>query len=144
LNDADRVYRGLKVVFMDVTSSTNTRTVISTVFGTWPCGDKVPILISDSHSPQLMLSTSCVLNSFAFDYLVRSRLGGQSLIWSVLEETPFPPKMLANQGTLVQLAMKLALAHAVFARTWLSFQRPTTRGWKHLWAITPHERLRLR
>ncbi len=78
--------------FKDVTSTTNTRTVICMVLPRVAVGHKVPLLFSSlkSHYRVALLAN---LNSLVLDYLARQKVGGNSLGFFILEQLPvFPPQ----------------------------------------------------
>ena len=80
-----------RTCFMDVSSATNTRGMISATLRDFPAGNKTPILHG---SKPLELGT--VLNSFAYDFTLRQRLGGLTLNYFIIEETPLPPTAVAG------------------------------------------------
>jgi hypothetical protein len=136
-----KAVRGLKVAFMDVTSATNSRTMIASVVGDVPCGNSAPVL--DVSDPSLLL---CILNSFAYDFVARARCGGLHLNYFVIEETPLV-KRPAVAKHLLRSALALTMPSACFAPEWYRhllkglFLKEAD-GWKYQWAVTPHERLR--
>jgi len=141
----------LKLCYMDVTSSTNARTMVAALLPDVPCGNKVPTLTPigggwTSDVRKIFLSS--VLNSFVFDYQVRSRLGGMSLNAFIVEELALPLVKLqevASSSRLLQLTISLALPNPVFAHQWLElYGKSSVVPWKRLWAITLSERMRLR
>lgn len=138
----------LKAVMMDVTSATNTRTMIAGPLGAVPCCHKAPTLVPTRGGPFAAAAVVAVVNSLVFDAALRLRLGGQSLIWAVLAESPIGAHLTEQQGLLALAAARLALVHATFAPHWGCLRHtgavPPLAPWRRLWAITPHERLRLR
>ncbi|MCH9662646.1 MAG: hypothetical protein K0U66_03180 [Gammaproteobacteria bacterium] len=134
----------LKTVFMDVTSSTNARAMIATSLKAWPGGHKTPRLVPLDYSVQSVLSATATLNSFTFDFLIRSRLGGQSLTWAVLDETALASNVLKNERILSPLSAQLTLISSAFADIWRQLRSsfPTNRIWKSLWAVTIAEHIR--
>lgn len=140
---------GWKVVFMDVGSATNTRTFQGTVQHFVPCSHKTPTFRCGADpSVAAHLVLSAVLNSFAYDYGLRTRLGGLSLTWHYLEETALPRSAMPE---LARLAASLCLSHPRFAGAWIDglasdglLDVLDSASWQRLWACTPHERLRLR
>lgn len=83
--------------FMDVTSSTNTRTFICSLLPPFPCGNKVPVF---SSSKRLEKKAAGIMNSFVFDFVVRRRLAGLTLNYVYLAELPLPKLSLSNSSTL--------------------------------------------
>ena len=73
--------------FMDVTSSTNHRTMISCLLPKSSVVHKLPLIFTHANN----LLKSCLyamLNSIIFDYCVRQKLGGISLTYFVLKQLP--------------------------------------------------------
>ena len=127
-----------RAVFMDVTSATSRRTLLGALAPPYPCGNKVPILSSVAPAPAL----TSVLCSTVFDWQLRQRLGGITLNYFIVEEAVLAPLSAMVRST-VQIALRLGAPALVFAPEWS--ERPGQRwAWRRLWAITPHERLRLR
>ena len=141
--------QGTKVGFLAIASATNARSAICALIDGFPCGNSVPLLRS-SRSPQHTIELTTILNSYAFDYPLRCRLGGINLNYFILEETPL---LAADDfqvlGILFQHAVRLSWTHRRFSQHWLSLSKAEELGnprWSFpkLWAITSHERLRLR
>ena len=127
-----------RLAFMDICSATNTRTFYGAVIPAYPCGHSVPILFSRG-SPYILAAT---LNSFVVDLVLRLKVGGLHLTWNYLEETP-----VIQRGSdiafskLQDLIVRLNDINEVFSHNW---KPHTHKSWRTLWAITRHERLRLR
>ena len=130
---------GCRSVFMDVTSATNTRTVISTCVPFTPCGNKVPILQSG-----LGLILPGVMSSFAVDFEARRRITGLTLNYFILSEIGLP--IGANDALSLRcLLLRIMACDDLFASTWLlrgfgSVQEAL----RVLWGLTVHERMRLK
>ena len=77
-----------KVAAMDITSSTNSRTMIVSPLANVPCGHSIGVL---KCAAQHCLSLSAVLNSFVYDFALRMRFSGLHTSWFIIEETPLPP-----------------------------------------------------
>ena len=137
-----------KVGMMDVSSTTNTRTVIATVISGYPCGNKVPTLLPEPYSLNSVLAFSAIINSFTYDFIIRSKLGGQSINWYVLEETVISQSLINRKDILLSFCIKLTFPRLALAKYWLKLSSvlspQKTKSWYQLWAITPYERLRLR
>ncbi|MBE0541980.1 MAG: hypothetical protein IH623_11380 [Verrucomicrobia bacterium] len=127
-----------KLSFMAIGSAFNTRTMTAAFVDDAACGNSCPVL-SKSHSPLALLSA---MNSLAFDYAFRSRLGGLNLNFFVVAEaaTPLRDKF---PNSVQRFIAALSLCSIQFAELWLSFQDGPV-GWKQAWALTTSERLRLR
>jgi hypothetical protein len=143
---ADHGVLGFKLPLMNITSATNTRTVIAASLRDCPCNHSLNPLRVEGVDRALCLVT--LLNGLVFDYSVRARLGGLNLSFFILDEAAIVSPRRAAVPALVTLAVRLSMAHALFAAEW----EIVTGGrsllsqwsWRRLWAVTPHERLRLR
>ena len=148
--ESEKAVRGYKVAFMDVTSATNARTMIATVLSGVPCGNKVPVLQPGSRSNlSSCLTLAAVLNSFAYDFVIRRRCGGLTLNWFIIEATPLPriDDMRVRAFLEIQ-ATRLALVYRMFSGEWLRLRNANLamaeKPWTSHWAITASERLRTR
>ncbi|MBX9952903.1 MAG: hypothetical protein K2Y39_27265 [Candidatus Obscuribacterales bacterium] len=97
--------RGVKIAYLAVGASTNSRTCIAAMIGDWPCGNSVPALtigVDDASSKVALLTAllGCI-NSFVFDYLLRLRLSANNLNWFILKECLAPD--LLNLSTNARL-----------------------------------------
>ncbi|MBU7017130.1 MAG: hypothetical protein HXS44_06440 [Theionarchaea archaeon] len=140
---------GYKVGFMDVTSATNTRSMISCLIVDLPCGNKVPVLQIRDKSLKGSLVLCSILNSFVFDFVTRLRLGGLSLNWYIVKELPIPRKIpMAAWEYIVKNSASLIMISNCFAKEWLlvrgKFPSLCNQRWQGLWVVTEHERLRSR
>jgi hypothetical protein len=128
-----------KVAFMDITSATNTRTMIAALLDDAPAGNSVPILRTGRDAPAL-----CgLLNSLVYDFATRARCGGLHLNFFIVEETPLL-RASSVPAVVPQIVLRLAAAAPAMALFWAADARSdTTKAWYHLWALTQHERLRL-
>lgn len=135
--EAEGTVRPAKIVFRSISASTNARTFLATGIDDLPCGNSLGAL-GLAQSKQLALLTN--LNSFAFDWAVRRRMGGSNLNLFVVEDLPtLAPTVLAG---VVDFTRSLLYPYARFAAIWSDAPRRTP--WKNAWAITQSERLRLR
>jgi hypothetical protein len=88
-----------------------------------------------------------VLNSFAYDYQLRCRLGGLTLNYFIIEETALPKQSLISEELehRLQLAsLRLCGIGSCFSIAWNALPVERRRRWRELWAVTALERLRLR
>lgn len=77
-----------KIAYINVTSSTNTRTVISSFLDRMPVGNSAPTFYSfDSDTP---LALNGIFNSLVFDFITRFRLTGLNLNYHILEQNSLP------------------------------------------------------
>jgi hypothetical protein len=136
--------RSQRVSFMDVTSATNERTLIATVNPMMPSGNKVPLLVLN----RPIQSRLCgFLNSFAFDYVMRRRLGGLSVNYFVLDEAPLPRQSsdVFSEAHVRRWIDSLCMGNQVFAGMWCGDDLSVRRNaWRSHWALLGAERLRAR
>lgn len=127
-----------RLAFMDICSATNARTFYGAAIPGFPCGHSVPLL----HSRGSPLILAAALNSFVVDQVFRLKVGGLHLTWNYLEESPTVKFADARRlDALKNLAVRLNDINVLFAESWTKNE---SRSWRSLWALTPHERLRLR
>lgn len=90
---ADRAYdRDWFIGFKDITSATNTRTMIASVLPYTAVGNKVPLLLAD-HPARSVACFLANLNSLAYDFACRQKIGNVTLNWYIVRQTPvFPPE----------------------------------------------------
>jgi len=76
------------LVYRKITCATNERTSISTIIPEAPCGDSL-ILIEDVAAPAAAVLNS-ILNSFAYDYCARQKVGGTNFNHWIWHQLPIP------------------------------------------------------
>ncbi len=140
--------KGLKLPLMNITSATNSRTVIGSLLRDYPCNNALNAVRVTGQKERLY-HLAAYFNSFSYDYLVRQRLGGLNLNFFILDETVIPPIGSMKRVSLLPIYVaRLNLIHECFAVEWLELVRKypeiKVNSWRSLWALTDHERLRLR
>ena len=143
-------YRRLKICFMDVCSSTNQRTMYAAVKNRVPAGHSAPTYSVKTNDNNDVLSFVGIINSFIFDSILRVSVGGLHLTLNYLNDS-CTPKLNKNSKDIISLlSARMVLIHSTFSPEWLNMknhfiktQIPDNKV-ESLWAITPHERLRLR
>jgi hypothetical protein len=146
-------YNRTKIVFRDVTNSTNQRSFISTVVTGLPCGNTAATLTIRHGTLGDHLAVSAALSSLCSDFVVRQRLAGKHLNWFIVEELPIPRDLLQRECDLIRevLALRagqLAFLHRKNAPDWLalaeSHRSLFDKEWKLWWSVTESDRLRMR
>jgi len=143
-------YSAPKIVFMDICSATNARTMFAAFQSRVPCGHSAPTMQSTDGDLASTLALCSVFDSFACDALFRSRVGGLHMTLNYLEETAFPCVADPVRVLLAEATGRLAIPSVTFAPEWLRLRALAEQegryiaAWQQLWAVTPHERLRLR
>jgi len=143
-NKSNIIKSSLRVGFMAIGSATNIRSMVSTTISEYPCGNSVAIL--KAYSNMLTLAIVSTFNSFTYDYVLRAKLGGLNLNYFVISETPLLHHEYSQY--LYRFAARLSLVHLSFAKEWLwlkvNNQFTQRSAWARMWALSDHERLRLR
>jgi hypothetical protein len=130
---------GIKLGFMDVAASINERTLYAApIPRRMPAGNKVPVLSLRAPTPSRVAGLACTLNSVAYDFVLRSKFGGNSLNYFIIAETPILRDVPSG---IAELAFRLSCSDVVFADAWVPIK---VHSWRRLWAITQHERIRIR
>jgi hypothetical protein len=139
--DDQKAILGVKAGFLAIGSATNRRSMFSSLVINFPAGNSVGVLQARDREHTIALVSA--MNSYAYDFSLRNRLGGLNLNYFVLAETPIPALDETNLQRVVSNGIRLALPDKLFAEQWLSFQSDEV-GWRRMFALTRHERLRLR
>jgi predicted RNA methylase len=95
-----------RVAICDVTSATNTRTVLATwVPSTWSCGNTAPVIVFESEREAL--AATAVMNSMVFDWLARRIVSGLHLNRFYLDALVWPALSDETVDNLAALAASL-------------------------------------
>lgn len=132
----------MKVVARKVQSTTNERTKVVSVIPDYPTGNSLAVINSDK--PLVYVS---IANSFVFDFILRKRMSQNNVSMFYLLEMPIPrDKRFIDEIT--NISSKLSIPNNVFADKWIvlknRYNNIKNENWYSLWAITDHERVRLR
>ena len=132
--------------FRGIARTTDQRTLISATLPWMPCSDMLPMFVLPNSESQVALISG--LNSYTCDWAQRVRQSGPRLNFFIVEELAvIRPFSAETQGPATRIAAGLSMAHTLFAREWLTLPESAVSrkvSWKQLWAVTPHERVRLR
>ena len=131
-----RTLSQVKVGYRDVARNTDVRSFIGAVLPSFPCSNKVPTLHLGNGTFDPIVNAMALLNSFAFDWIIRRRLGAATLNWYVLAEAVLPRS--SDVGGLSTIVKRLNLFPKPFAAV------TATRRTGTLDALHLGERLRLR
>ena len=140
----------LRFGFRDVAKNMNERTFIGSVIPPFPCGNTLPTLTLEKASIEALLIFAGCVSSLTSDYSARIRLNGTHMNYFVLQDCPIPriPKESPCHRRLSLNTATLTFIHRCFAAEWLRLLQlyPHLAGnqWKHWWAVTEADRLRLR
>jgi hypothetical protein len=137
-----------KVGQLRVSSSTNTRTLISTTLYNVPCGDKVAILRGVGLSDNTILPAA--INSYILDFVARKKVGGLQVDQHILNSLPLPRTdrlheplhnaIIANSVPLLGPSLRYSF---LWRSMWLS-RFDASMNWRKYWALTTLKRRELR
>jgi hypothetical protein len=134
-----------RLVTRRLTNATNERSMIAAVTPDFPSSDTTLRWEIDAPSTHKHIALACVLSSLAFDWMFRLRVAGATgataLDLGRLSELMIPGSVGKEVSRLYSIAGLLDLSAAVFAPVLLS-NDPRLVPTK--WALSRHERLRLR
>lgn len=140
-----------RIAYRYIANPTNQRSMIASLVVAFPSGHTVGIMrTTRSRASRPLLSLSSVLNSFVFDWLLRTAFSGSggagALDPSKFTDLAVPGCALASLSSLRQLALRLTASTPLLADLWLrSAPRGGAKGgWHGRWAVTTSERKRLR
>jgi hypothetical protein len=150
VRQSSKSHYGPKILYRDIARNTDTRTMIAAVVPFIPTAHTLITMLVRNDDLSRLLLLSAYLNSLCFDYVLRNRKSGTHLSWFVLEECPIPnvePQCASGQLVSVKAA-RLTLLHRRFSPEWLKlrllYPELASKEWKHWWAVTEADRLRLR
>jgi len=99
-----------RVAFCDITSATNTRTMIATLVPSeWRCGNTAPVL--EFASPAMALAGLGILNSMVFDWMTRRMIAGLHLNKFILEGLVWPALSEAEVRRLAATTRRICAAY---------------------------------
>ena len=136
--------RGAKVGFRLIARTTDQRTMIASTMPETPAGHSLGVLYLPRRFRAPVLSAA--LNSWPFDWSQRLRQVGVNLSYFIISESPLPPMGSCGTQQITTLSARLGMALPIYAPEWLGLRaRGLVEGaWSSSWALTIHERLRLR
>jgi hypothetical protein len=88
---AERCDKQWLLAFRDVTNSTNERTAIFTVLPKVAVGHKAPLIFINTNQLKFYSLLLANFNSLVLDYVVRQKIGGNSLSFFILKQLPVIP-----------------------------------------------------
>ena len=129
---------GARVVFRDISNSTNERSFVSALVPGWyPCGNSCPVIEPTDGSMAGKVELATFLSGLAFDWAVRQRMSGTHVNWHVAESLAVVPPESAPRE-LCDWYARIALSSIQFAPDSLRFSDRVA-----LHPLTPAERLRI-
>jgi hypothetical protein len=142
-----------RLSYRRIAPATNARSFLCTYGWPAPSGDSVFMLIPQKSDFDRLMFLNGAFSSLCFDFVLRQRLVGGNLSWFVVEDCPIPILRDGNLtastvARIVLSAGRYNLIHRRFAPEWLKLEslypELAKTEWKHWWAVTEADRLRLR
>lgn len=95
--------------FRDITSGTNERTTVSSLIPTAGVGHKLPLMFIDKEMKKVFRTCiiSC-MNSFAFDYISRQKIGGVNMTFFIVKQLPTLPPQVYTPDLLAFIVPRVA------------------------------------
>jgi len=143
--DAGAVHRTSRLLFKDISTAVHKRTMRSAITPNFPAVNASPVLSCEIFNGELELQA--VLGSFEFDYIAKFKIGYLHLNYFILEECALaaPTVIRALQRHIKRISARLSCCSEVFSSAWIDAgHSDTATSWRKQWAVTEHERLRLR
>ncbi|CAN5482457.1 hypothetical protein BH11CYA1_BH11CYA1_40820 [soil metagenome] len=115
-----------RIGFVSVSAATNTRSMIAALLPNYPAGNSVPFLeltaFSSSQKSYWAMIMIAVLNSISFDFVLRTRFGGNNLNYFLLDHCSVPASLLPGlqQEQAAPLLNLIAQISALLTLTHLS------------------------
>ena len=134
-----------KIAYRNIARNNDTRTMLATTLFYDPTPHMISLLLPNNYRDTIPITG--ILNAFSFDWCARFMLGGVHLDWHVVKQMPLFHKT-ENHNKIIPIVLSLSLCHIKYSPLWkvihYDFNELEMNNWKSFWAITPHERLRLR
>lgn len=142
--------KDIKIFFRAIARNTDTRTMIASITPYYPSGNSLTRLDIEIKDIKEKLFHCSTINSFVFDYILRLKCSGSNLNAFILKECPLinTNNIQRYSKEIIKYSASLQLSNQVFAKEWIELVHiyPNLKqyNWYSLWAVTDHERLRLR
>ena len=139
---------GKRILVRTIARTTDARTLIGATCAPFPSGNSLSAIVFKKKDLFLYHYLSAILNSFVFDWSLRQRLGGTNVNKFFMEEMGVLPRK-DYHNSLLKVAFRIECANKIFAPDWLLAQQKLSinsycQTWKSHWAVTDHEKTRLR
>lgn len=137
----------IKFLCRSISNSTNKRTFIGALTPGFPSGHSLTkIIFGNSKEDNIVVSG--ILSTFIYDYVLRNKMVGNNVSRFILQETPIVQLDNSIKKYMIILSSSLQFNHYIFSPQWLELKNKISSLNRNsiykLWAITEHERVRLR
>ena len=134
--------KDLKIVFRDITASSNTRSMISAIVPNFPAKHTLSVASQQTLNEETLLIVM-FLQSFVYDYILRKFLSGSHVSLFIFKRTILPHlKNIKHKDVILPLIANLNLNAPIFSPFWKKYSYLLDTPIKY-WALTEHEQLRL-
>jgi hypothetical protein len=142
--ESAKVLGAPKLLFKDISTSIHKRTMMSALVPDFPAVNASPVLACRNRDDDVLLQT--ILGSFVFDYVAKFKIGYLHLNYFIIEECPLVRRenMANTKKFLTELAVRLSAISEIFSDLWHRSHLNANLSWRRQWALTQHERLRIR
>lgn len=134
-----------RIGFRAIQNATNQRTFISSLLPPCPAGNSLGVLnMAPGVCGEFLVASA---TSFATDAALRPRMSQANLNWFVIAEVPsigLSHCSASVMKAITGIVRSLNCAGISFAPKWLLWATDQSTSWRSRWAVTAHERLRLR
>lgn len=134
-----------RLLFKDISTAVHKRTMMSAIVPNLPTVNASPVL--SCKEPGNELSLQAVLGSFEFDFIAKFKIGYLHLNYFIIEECALSrPESIVELKPIIQnISARLSCSSKMFSGLWHDFSHVNKAySWRKNWAVTEHERLRLR
>ena len=107
---------GPSIAWMPISSSTNARSTIATYLRDLPAGHSVSHFVPNDDEVRIATLLSAVFSSFAFDAVIRLRLGGLNMSEFIMVEASLPGRYPFMMQIITELMMDIGLVGPLFSR----------------------------
>lgn len=134
-----------RIGFRAIQNATNQRTFITSLLPPCPAGNSLGVLnMAPDVCGEFLVASA---TSFATDAALRPRMSQANLNWFVIAEVPsigLSHCSASAMEAITAIVRSLTCAGVSFAPKWLLWATDQSSSWRSRWAVSPHERLRLR
>ena len=132
----------IKIVFRNISRSTDSRTMITAIVPNFPCENSLPIAKMQITDENVLL-VAVFFQSFVYDYYLRRCMTGSNVNLFIFKNTILPPlSKVECEDKVLALAANLNLNAPIFCKYWIANKSVLDPPIKY-WALTDHEQLRL-
>ena len=140
----------IRIALRDITSNTNERTLVCSLIPAFPTGHTTPVFRLQKGDTRRLLALAGLVSCLVIDYVARASMTGSHMSFFIFSELPLPLRE-ERWDALDRIAVctaRLSLLHRYFAPEWMRLRHLhpdlAAKAWKHWWAVTEADRLRLR